>query len=530
VDRVAKTARDAAREQVGYDRAYDLALTDPRDTTERARVELTAAEAELATAKEGTRRFAEAYLSVAEKKLELAKVERDAAAAARLAALDPRDELGKADVEITNALAELSGAIQGTAEYDRIRASLNDLWQRRIDLVRTTNQAWRRAWIDPRDRGRIIQDDIKRAMEEVNAAFPESRAQAEAIGRLRSLQLDQQRYEVEKVTSRRLAAVDPRSGRDSLVAQLRNAADEYNLTLAGTPERSQAWERLRAAQHSLSRHDLDYANARRQGAADPQSALQQAQAALDVALRSMNAERRGTLEYEQKQQEYRRAMIELADARAQAASLQRQLNIDLTDPVATAREEARTARSLLANARSRGAAPDVLAQRELDSRNAQARAEAAAFQQRMGDAQTAKDLGRMSHAAYISYLEQEAAQLRAVKDRTRQQTDQLNQVELALKAAKEQIDSQFNIGDIRMPTPYEVRRAVAARAAGLDPAYAANGYPTAVGGGPVTSTSVSNTVLVNGADTAEVTRILRMLLGDQAIGQVTVGSSGARRL
>ena len=162
-----------------------------------------------------------------------------------------------------------------------------------------------------------------------------------------------------------------------------------------------------------------------------------------------------------------------------------------------------------ANAQN-GEGEDVLAQNQLDIRGAQNREEAAAFSQRLSDTQVAEDLGRISHSQYMSYLQSEHDRLNAVGQRTRQQQDQLNQIDQLMKSAAEEMQGQFNIGDIDLPTAYDMRRAI--------------------GSGSATSvadySNSNNVVNLNGVDFAQVREWIEGMLGQGA----QVVRSGTRRV
>lgn len=508
---------------------------DPRDTVGLAREETRATQMmmNLVASFEGGEESQEYWDLVAQlqqNKIDEARTELELSQARRRSGVSPRDAIAQAVNAVRDARENLDIEIEGTQAYYEAELTYRE---RLIELTEARTKLagmWRLARVDPRDSLGQINAELDNALDEYNDAIrhDDSEGQAQAFREIRQLQ--QRRADELRAVGQaeRRAAIDPRDQRALIVAEYRSAAEDYQASLAGTQDRAAAREAMRKAQVDLAQHDRDYAAAARSASVDPSSQTERARVDLQNAAENLRGQIRGTIAWQQAYGEWRQAQVALAEAVLSEQSLMRQLSIDLTDPVATAREELQAARERLAAARQRGAPRDVLAQREIDVRNAEAQAEQAAFQQRLSDVQHANDMGRMSHAAYISYLEEEAGRLRSISDRTRQQQEQLQTVEKALKAAKDEMEGQFNLGDIRMPTPYEVRRSIAAQAAGIQPALAAQGQAVAVTQG--SQTTVENTILVNGADTAEVTRILNQILGPNAMSRSTPGSSGTRRM
>lgn len=176
------------------------------------------------------------------------------------------------------------------------------------------------------------------------------------------------------------------------------------------------------------------------------------------------------------------------------------LGLDITDPLKMAQADLLAAQRKLRADRRLGAPASTIAQDQLDVRQQQANVEATAFQQRLSDMQTAEQLGRISHQAYIRYLQNERERLMAIKNKSRQQIDMLNQIDLELKNAMDQLSGQFNLGDIKLPTVYQARRDLAAQAVAQQ-----------------TTINIS----VNGADVGMFQSLLSQYLGPIATGSVT---------
>jgi len=179
------------------------------------------------------------------------------------------------------------------------------------------------------------------------------------------------------------------------------------------------------------------------------------------------------------------------------------LSIDLSDPLAMATAAVKDARRRLQSDIASGQDRGTVAASRVALRQAQIEREATAFQQRLEAVQTAEELGRISHRKYISYLESERKRLGAIKNRTYQQQQQLDEIDRLMKSAAESMQGQWNFGDIKLPTPYQVRRQVEQmrvdRVSQLD---AASARSTAV-----------TTIHIDGADTGKVRQIIKETLG-----------------
>lgn len=239
-----------------------------------------------------------------------------------------------------------------------------------------------------------------------------------------------------------------------------------------------------------------------------------ARAAIASARAAIADSKRGTVEYYDALASLADAQSQLNEAlRAYQANL-RLLRIDATNPLLVARAEARAAAQKLRDDIRRGQARDVIAQDRVDLRSARANQEATAFSQRLSAVQTADELGRISHRKYIDYLENEKSRLEQIRHRTFQQQDQLDQVDRLLKDANSAAQGQFNFGDIKLPTPYQVRRYYEQLGGKQSLA------PTQLGGRPIVDRPEGRTVVVNmrvdGADTAKVTQIVKQVVGADA--------------
>jgi hypothetical protein len=263
------------------------------------------------------------------------------------------------------------------------------------------------------------------------------------------------------------------------------------------PARVEAETRVRQAQFAERQKALELRSSSRAAATPADSQLGAARNAVADAAEQLGLYEKGSIEYNRALATYNKAQVDLAATLRQHNGELRTLGIDITDPVAQAAEALRAAQEAVRDAKS----PDAKVAAQNDERRAQANLEAAAFQQRMSDVQIADQLGRISHAQYLQYLQSEHDRLSSINDRTRQQQDQLDQVDLALKAAADELSGQFNIGDIKIPTVYEVRRSIAAQNMGS-------------GGGVVDNSQT--TLQINGADFGRVVEYINSVLGGPA--------------
>lgn len=233
-----------------------------------------------------------------------------------------------------------------------------------------------------------------------------------------------------------------------------------------------------------------------------------ARAALQGAAADLAATKKGTVEFYQALGSYYDAQIALRDALLQYQLNRRLLKIDITDSVAEARENLALAKQKLTSDRRRGRSAEVINADELDVRRQQANYESEKFNRWLSDLQTNQRLRRITNAQYLRSIENEIEHLQKVKKRTRQQQEELNQLQEILQAAKEALSGQFNLGDIKVPTPYEARRFVAAQ---VSPG----------GVGPTGGATTINTITISGADTGAVLALLRQVLGPSAVQTAT---------
>lgn len=318
-------------------------------------------------------------------------------------------------------------------------------------------------------------------------------------------------------------------GRDpAALARLARIDAQRRLAFAGVAGDQQSVDdalvalddaRLAEAQAALGTR-----TARRVSAVQIGDAVSAAQAALANARDELAATASGT-------QAYYQALNAVAQARQSvtAALLDRStqrglLAIDLSDPVAQARAARQDAERRLRAAQG----PDDRDKAAVDLRNAQNSEKAASFQQNLSDVQTAEQLGQKSHRQYMDYLAAERrrlqTQLRGQKEGTngyRLAFDQLNQINGLIKEASNTLSGQFNIGDIKLPTIYEVRRSIQERTGGVG----AQSFVDSTSRSAQSTTT--NNVTINGADFGKVMEYLKSVMGANGGQRLTTATRKA---
>ncbi len=318
-----------------------------------------------------------------------------------------------------------------------------------------------------------------------------------------NLKRQMEAYALDLAQAMDLSGLDPRDALGQAKAKLADA----NRRMAEQKQTgdalsiAQAQQAAKQAAYEVQQQQLAISNAAVQAAPVAGDSIGSAEAALQVAKNSLNAAMQGTAEWYNAWRSYQDALQSLGEAQRAHAQNLRLLSIDMTDPVAMAAAEVQKALADLAAADS--AAEQAAAQVAL--KQAQNSEEAAAFNQRLSDVQTADELGRITHQQYMSYLQSEHDRLSAVANRTRQQQDQLDQVDKLMKQAADSMNAQFNLGEINLPTVYDVRRSLQTLGGG------------GMAGSSMSSSVVNNTITINGAD---ATRIMAY------INEMTGGSTG----
>jgi hypothetical protein len=199
---------------------------------------------------------------------------------------------------------------------------------------------------------------------------------------------------------------------------------------------------------------------------------------------------------------------QLARAEEEAAANSAILAGDSTDPVYMAKVATDKARKKLEDDRKLGAPSSVINADTVAVRQGEHAQERAAFDQWLSDTKINMQLleGR------DQMLKAERARMKVGSDGYRQLTDEINQTEQQIHDAMNQLSGQFNLGDIKMPTLYEVRRSNA----------------TAQGGTGYNDNRTVSIVINGVGSTQEVVQIVKQQLGTAAT--VTNGPTTTRKV
>lgn len=476
--RAAQTWSQAAQDQINLEGALN-ALSNARDRFEPGSAE---------------RKQARTAAVQARKQAITNQDSRDAAAReAAIAALPQGDAVGLANAQVSSAQAALAAAEKygrDSTEYQGALAALYNAQQ-------GAQQA---------------QAGVASAQAQLAQAYAQASGDAVAAARAGVA-----------VAQAQLAAAQQQSG-GALTAEVLSA--QAALVSAN--------DAVGDAQVALvqSRMDVSIAIANAAGQSVRAARLQ-----VSAGLAALQAATPGTAEYNAA----RVQVIQARDAVQQSVIESNQAAVGVTVALAdaaghvvrAARLQVRSARIALRGA-SRGTAEHAQARAEVISARAAARD--AALQDRLDTIDFNLEMGRITQQSAIAALRQ----ILRTRDLTKQQRRQLL---LQIKGMKDELSNdQFNFGNIRLPTPYQVRRYIEqqkvnnARRLDAAAAGATSGGGQQGGGGGVITTSPRSTtnnyqnettIQINGADTAKVKRIIQEVVGGR--GDINTRTSQPRR-
>ena len=301
---------------------------------------------------------------------------------------------------------------------------------------------------------------------------------------------------------------------------------EYQGALAqlysAQQQANQAQAAVTQAQASLAQA---YAQARGDGVAAARAAVGVARAAMSAALAASGGAR--SAEVINAQAQLVSANAGVGDAILELITSRTQVAIALAEAaghtVRAARLQHKAARQALAGAlrKSGGERTAEVNNARASAISARAGARDAALQDRLDTIDFNLQMGRITQSSAISALREIL--------RTRNLTkEQRRQLLLQIKGMKDEMaNDQWNFGDIKLPTPYSMRRYIEQRRAAMESNInnaALQGGRKTVGlidrnlAGPKPSTASSAIVnnysfVVNGADTGKVERIIRDVVG-----------------
>lgn len=296
-----------------------------------------------------------------------------------------------------------------------------------------------------------------------------------------------------------------------------DANNRYSQDYSGADDQGKAKlaKNKADAMAAFQKAAMERENARRQSLIDPRDSLGQA----DETVREDHAEIDRLKQYEpQNLTDRYKAEAKLAGdllaadkERVAAVHTAALLTLDMTNPAQMAQQDLKEAQDKLKKDSNDpkltgGARTRVLNEDTVDVRNKQSAAEEAAFSQEFEHMQTADQLGEISHQAYMKYLEgkrdrikKELAAMKETDQGFYQKQQDLDKLNTALKGINDSLQGQFNIGQIDIPTVYEMRRTFTAGQAN-------QGY----------SDNRVVTITVNGGNSAEVLSVIKSELGTTA--------------
>lgn len=428
------------------------------------------------------------------------------------ALVDPGDTVGQALLTYNNVIDNLfvAGEMGDLTEVARLTSELKKATQDVISAQIEVANAIAVAKIDPRDQAALIRQQLNDARTRLaNTPTSNQKQYADIANEINQLQLKQNEYNVERAN----AMMGARYGtsRSSLVraaTAIAQASNNLDLQKKGTAEYYRAQEALIKARQE--EQDLIFQGSVNQidaNAGSSDSQLVRARGEVEKARQTLNRLVRGTPEWWAQLAQLNQTKQALSEAEIMNAATTRKMGVDMTNQVQMARETLREALDRLRNAKSAEARKDAT----LGVRQAQSGLEQSQFQQWLGDLQTDERLGRIGHQAYLQHLQArrdrlaaEQALAKATDNGFRQRKEQIDQIDLILKETKDALSQgQWNIGDVKVPTIYEVRRAIAEK-----------GGRDNTGAGVVNNNNQS--VTVNGADFARVVEYINGILGQPA--------------
>lgn len=409
-----------------------------------------------------------------------------------------------------NTLQGLRDQLSHTTDADQknqLNAQiLEQAQQNALDDI-SARGANRLAGIDPRRARDRLTDQLRTLQETAGRLSPGSEATGQNLDQQNQIVAQIREYDLAGQTLFAQAKAGPADSRAQSKAALDDAKRRLKDAQAGGDPNAinQALINLNQTRFGDEQLKNQTNVAARAARITPGDTVQAARDAVNNAKDDMRLYAKGTLEYNRALANYKQAQQGLSDALLAQRQTLRLLSIDMTNPVAMAQKAIKDAQDKLKAADT----PEERANAQVELRSAQAGGEAAAFSQRLQDVQFAESMGRISHQAYLQYLQSEhdrltsrLAGMKQTDNGYRQAIDELQQIDSVMKEAADQLSGQFNLGDIKIPTVYEVRRSMQPNA-GMANSLA--DYST-------------TTVNINGADIATVIAYIQKYLGSVASG------------
>lgn len=364
------------------------------------------------------------------------------------------------------------------------------------------------------DQKRILDENLKNAQEDVDRlkSLPDTNsAKGEALQRL----ADAAKAEKDYADAVNLAAKKLAAPANDQVAQTQVDLDEarrvYGEALKSGDAKAinEAGLDVRAKQaahvQAIQQHD----SAQREANTPQNSVLGAVKNRLADAAQALDdAKNKHVGDVLSAQAAYNKALYEYSSAQLDLAQ-QLDRSYDFTDPIQAGQKGLKDITDRLKARDKNGnlleADPDRRALLAKDADHQRIANEKTAFDQRQKDISDYEQIGRITHADALQMRKADRAQLAAeiasmktTDEGYRQKQDELTELDKTIKSATDRFQGQFNIGQIKLPTVYEIRRSL-----GVGPA----DTRTSVGD------YVTNNVSINGADFTKVVAYLNGVLG-----------------
>lgn len=402
---------------------------------------------------------------------------QQAQALAQLAAsaASPFDKAGQIAGQLKSIDALLgSGKVTDPAQITALQTQRNQLHNQAIQQSINDSVSAIGTGTDSRDTVKSAKDKLDQANAKLNAIRANGGKGQDVNDAIRAANDAQTNYNkslVDASSAEAAAGARPGDPQSAARANLNSARIRLNGDIKGTAQYWNDYKAVQDAKYALAQSNADASRGAIEASVIPGDKLSEARAALAEARIDLAKDKNNAAAYGADLRKLHEAQYQLAETEREIAENNRLLHIDLTDPVAVANEDVAEARRKLARDRARGA--DTSAD-QVDLRKKTESAAQASFDQRMNDEKTMLDLHEITGAQYINFLRGQDASLRAQlatkkkgSEGYRRLLDELNAVDKAILDYNNQAAGQFNIGDIRVPSPYEARREVAVRNAGV---------------------------------------------------------------
>jgi hypothetical protein len=454
--------------------------------------------------------------------------ESDANAQA-LNSVGPNDAVGTAQMNYNNAVRDRAFLLKNkvstkSTAYQNADKAVQQAAQALNDATDQAKAARDVAVIDPRD---LLDQDlaaynaaVKAQADDINKYDKSGKLTSRAAGENAAVISTRQKLRDDtrsRNDARALAKINPQD--DIALAERAVRADQSavdgdykNTEKFYTDSQKLAQDRQALNQLRIAKANALLDSNTRQG--DP---LASASSALQQAKNTLSGDEVKNAKYYQDLAAVHAAELAYAQAVEDHARVVAELAGDTTDPVEQARIDLQTATRKL-NDDKKNKTGD-LAQDQLNKETAAQALQKAQFEQNLSNQQTAYQLHEESADQYLSFLKSQDSSIRKQlagmkkgQEGYQQLVDELNTIDTAIQGMNDQLEGQFNLGSIKLPTVYEVRRAEAQGATAASSS--------------VANAVTTNNITINGADMQTVINYLSNVLGKSSMTVATTGRKG----